>query len=177
MKTAVGRSGQHQAEQRRIDNCGQPLAVDLAVDEEPPTGAHLITPRRRYCHHGIYVGDGKVVHYAGLSRSLRRSPVEEVPLARFAGGRGVYVKRCPCPRFDAHEIVSRARSRLGEDRYRLLTNNCEHFCEWCFFGEGRSEQVEHWLRLPRVALPAAASLFRRWIAPRPALPSGNAWAV
>ena len=24
-----------------------------------------------------------------------------------------------------------ARSRLGERSYRILTNNCEHFCEWC----------------------------------------------
>ncbi|WP_316867889.1 styrene monooxygenase/indole monooxygenase family protein [Ralstonia mannitolilytica] len=28
-------------------------------------GAHLITPRLGYWHHGIYVGNGKVVHYAG----------------------------------------------------------------------------------------------------------------
>jgi Lecithin retinol acyltransferase len=27
------------------------------------------------------------------------------------------------------EVMRRARSRLGEDRYRLLSNNCEHFCE------------------------------------------------
>ena len=173
MKTTAWRTGQDLVESRRIHNCGQPLAVE----EEPPVGAHLVTPRHRYCHHGIYVGDGKVVHYAGLSRSLRRGPVEEVPLAHFAGGRGVYVKRYPSPKFDAYEVVTRARSRLGEDCYRLLTNNCEHFCEWCFFGEGRSEQVEHWLRLPRAALPAAASLIRRWIAPRPTVASGNAWAV
>ena len=72
MKTAAGRSGEDLAERRRIYNCGQ----SLAGYEEPPMGAHLVTPRRRYCHHGIYVGDGKVVHYAGLSRSLRRGPVE-----------------------------------------------------------------------------------------------------
>src|SRR5438445_1741992 len=28
-------------------------------------GAHLVTLRCGYCHHGIYVGDRKVVHYAG----------------------------------------------------------------------------------------------------------------
>jgi hypothetical protein len=32
--------------------------------------------------------------------------------------------------------------RLGEDRYSVLTNNCEHFCEWCVRGEHRSYQVD-----------------------------------
>ena len=36
----------------------------------------------------------------------------------------------------------RARSRLGERRYHLSRNNCEHFCNWCQLGEYRSEQVE-----------------------------------
>jgi hypothetical protein len=39
-------------------------------------------------------------------------------------------------------VIQRARSRVGEDCYRLLTNNCEHFCEWCLRGEHRSYQVE-----------------------------------
>ena len=25
----------------------------------PPIGAHVVTPRRAYTHHGIYVGDGR----------------------------------------------------------------------------------------------------------------------
>jgi hypothetical protein len=60
--------------------------------QEPPLGSHLITPRRGYLHHGIYVGDGKVVHYAGLAGGLHRGPVEEVPLARFTRGRPVWLK-------------------------------------------------------------------------------------
>jgi hypothetical protein len=51
--------------------------------------------------------------------------------------------------FPASVIVERARSRLGENRYRITTNNCEHFCEWCLRGESRSEQVERWLAWPR----------------------------
>lgn len=31
---------------------------------EPPVGAHLVTPRRGYTHHGNYAGDGSVLHYA-----------------------------------------------------------------------------------------------------------------
>jgi hypothetical protein len=44
--------------------------------------------------------------------------------------------------------MRRARSRLGENRYGLLRNNCEHFCEWCVQGIPRSYQVERALQFP-----------------------------
>ena len=40
----------------------------LAPKPEPPMGAHVVTQRRAYTHHGIYVGSGKVIHYAGLAQ-------------------------------------------------------------------------------------------------------------
>lgn len=129
-------------------------AAASSADRAPdfPPGTHLVTVRRGYLHHGIYAGDGKVVHYAGLARSLRRGPVEEVSLEQFAAGRTVLIKPAAGPRFDGAEVVRRARSRLGEDRYRITRNNCEHFCEWCLHGEPRSEQVERWLAAPLLAL-------------------------
>jgi hypothetical protein len=102
-------------------------------------GAHLVTPRWGYLHHGIYVGEGRVIHYAGFKGLLRRGPVEEITLQEFAGGRGFTVKAV------APRAVERARSRLGEDRYRFLSNNCEHFAEWCITGRSRSSQVERFL--------------------------------
>jgi len=115
-------------------------------DPEPPLGAHLITLRRGYNHHGIYVGRSRVVHYAGLSRRWQSGPVEEVPLSRFISGRPLRIVAHPEPKYSPEEIVRRARSRLGENDYRLLTNNCEHFCNWCLRGVSRSAQVEE--RLP-----------------------------
>jgi hypothetical protein len=47
---------------------------------------------------------------------------------------------------------------VGEDCYRLLTNNCERFCEWCLRGEHRSYQVEVWLARPRRVLTATLDL-------------------
>ena len=35
----------------------------LVAGEEPPLGAHLVTRRVGFTHHGIYAGDGKVIHY------------------------------------------------------------------------------------------------------------------
>jgi len=127
---------------------------------EPPLGAHLITPRPGYTHHGIYVGDGTVLHYAGLSRSFRRGPIEQVPLVEFANGRPVQIECRNEPGLEAREIVARARSRLGESRYRLLSNNCEHYSEWSRFGVSRSKQVERWLGLPLAAARSLIQAFR-----------------
>jgi hypothetical protein len=114
----------------------------VAAGEEPPLGAHLVTPRRGYLHHGIYIGEGRVIHYTAHAFCLIRRPVEEVSLERFARRKVVWVRAHTPDSYEAAEIIRRARSRLGEDRYRLFTNNCEHFCEWCARGLHRSAQVE-----------------------------------
>lgn len=134
-----------------------------AAEADYPLGAHLVTERRGYAHHGIYIGEGKVVHYAGFAGSLHRGPVEEVSLEHFAAGHAVSVKANPCARYVGREAVARARSRLGEDDYRLLTNNCEHFCSWCLLGQARSEQVEACLHHPAVAVHTVVVLLRTLI--------------
>jgi hypothetical protein len=91
------------------------------------------------------VGEGRVVHYAGLHRWLWRRPVEEVTLAQFARGRGFSVVTvATTARYDGATAIERARSRLGENRYRLLSNNCEHFVSWCLNGAPASAQVDTW---------------------------------
>lgn len=117
----------------------------LAQDEEPPLGAHVVSPRFGYVHHGIYIGRGRVVHYAGLSCGLVRGPVEVVPLSRFACGRRVSTRCSRRRSYEPADVVRRACSRLGENRYAVLRNNCEHFCEWCLHGEARSFQIERLL--------------------------------
>src|ERR1700677_1556448 len=133
----------HDADQKRIPCSGlRPSDRRLNAEGEPPLGAHMVTPRRGYTHHGIYVGGGMVVQYGGLSWGVRRGPVEEVPLSQFSQGRALWVRVTESHWFDQHEVVRRARLRLGEDRYSVLKNNCEHFCEWCVRGQHRSYQVD-----------------------------------
>src|ERR1700722_10370288 len=98
-----------------------------ARQQDPLLGAHLTTSRRGYSHHGVYVGHGRVVHYSGFSGTWQCGPVEEVSLARFVKGHPVRSVDHPELRYSPDEIVRRARSRLGENDYRLFTNNCEHF--------------------------------------------------
>lgn len=47
--------------------------------------------------------------------------------------------------FSPEETVERAKSRLGEDKYSLVFNNCEHFAIWCKTGVHESHQVNLWL--------------------------------
>lgn len=92
------------------------------------------------------LGAGRVVHCGAVSRLLPRGPVEEVSLSCFSRGRPIAVRAGGPAGFGALEVIQRARSRVGEDRYRLLTNNCEHLCEWCLHGRRRSYQVERLAR-------------------------------
>lgn len=127
----------------------------LSAGHEPLLAAHLVTARGLYTHHGLYVGDGRVIHYAGPFRAFFRGKVEEVSLQHFSRGRRIGVLS-GATRFTDAEIVRRARSRVGERRYRLLSNNCEHFCEWCLRGRSRSSQVERFQRLLRGLLRFAS---------------------
>jgi hypothetical protein len=149
---------------RAAGHDGSPRAFASAAF---PLGAHLVTRRFGYTHHGIYVGAGWVVHYAGLSRITNRGPVEEVSLDAFAAGRSVSIRDESSARYSAETIAVRARSRLGENRYAMVTNNCEHFCAWCLHGESRSEQVERIFALPR-AFVATIVRARRLMRRKPA---------
>jgi hypothetical protein len=111
------------------------------MSSEPHLSAHLVSRRTGYSHHGIYVGGGRVIHYAGWADDRPTGPVEEIDLAAFAKDEAYFVitHKDPAP---ADTIVDRARSRLGEAAYDVAANNCEHFCNWCVKLHHSSSQVE-----------------------------------
>ena len=131
--------------------------VDIVAAGELPPGAHLVSPRRFYLHHGIYLGNGNVAHYSGLGGSLEAGPIEVTDLEHFASGKPVWIIR-EARRYRADEIVHRARSRLGENQYRLFSNNCEHFCTWCLTGKSYSAQLNACWRRPREFLASITAL-------------------
>jgi HRAS-like suppressor 3 len=112
-------------------------------------GTQLVARRRGYVHFGIYVGGGRVIHYAGRLQ-YPQGLVEEISLSDFAAGRPVYVGGTRTRVASMEDVVRRARSRLGERSYDLLLNNCEHFCSWCQTGEARSAQVDRLTRRQRL---------------------------
>ncbi|WP_394210540.1 lecithin retinol acyltransferase family protein [Psychrobacter piscatorii] len=104
-------------------------------------GDHLITQRMFYYHHGIYLGNNKVIHYSGFSDIFETGPIVITDLHSFTKGRGTLVRYHRDRSFNHVQTVARARRRLHEDNYNLLLNNCEHFVNWCIYGESESESV------------------------------------
>ena len=130
------------------------------------TADHLQVPRRHglFNHHGIDLGDGTVAHYLE-GREILRSPVSE-----FSQGEVVSVMD-HTNASPAGVTLRRAMSRLGEQNYNLLFNNCEHFATWCKTGRHRSEQVDsvidrarQWSRqMPSALLGGLDLLVRRGV--------------
>lgn len=108
----------------------------------PPLGAHLVSSRLIYTHHGIYIGNNQVIHYSGLADGLSSGPVEKTSLESFCAGKNFEIKPHPNATFSPEEIVNRAHSRLSESKYNLVINNCEHFVHWCIYNMDTSKQVQ-----------------------------------
>lgn len=105
-------------------------------------GDHLVTTRMGYSHHGLYVGNGQVIHYAGFAAGFSKGAISLTSTAEFTQGHAWYIKPHDSALYDAPSRVERAHSKLGEDEYNLFSNNCEHFVSWCFDGKKSSEQVQ-----------------------------------
>ncbi len=48
--------------------------------------------------------------------------------------------------YSPEETVKRAKQRIGESRYNLVTNNCEHFALWCKTNISESHQINKLLK-------------------------------
>lgn len=94
-----------------------------------------------YSHHGIYCGDGTVIHYVGPRRGIR--VVTRTSLEEFALGDTIRVRR-HSKGFDPDATVRSAESMLGDSGYHLLRYNCEHLAAWCRTGQARSRQVQRY---------------------------------
>ena len=125
--------------------------------------------RGTYEHYAIYADHGRVIHYAGDSDDLKgkisiheapfeeflksstdyfvvsfegRHPVKIHALTKFISG-GCF-DCCNIKwkeKYSPEKTLERAYSRIGESKYSILSNNCEHFAMWCKTGSAESTQV------------------------------------
>lgn len=106
-------------------------------------GQHLYIKKvsGSYTHHGLGIGEDKVIHYSGLANDLKTPGViEELSIEEFAQNKEIHIKPHLERKYQPDEAIIRGFLRLGEAQYHILHNNCEHFVEWCISGRHKSSQ-------------------------------------
>lgn len=129
-----------------------------------------------YDHYAVYLGNGRVIHYAGNNndfsgpisihedsfenflkqdkdyfvlyfRDNEKQPIKIQSSTNFNFDDSMVKNSLVMKniknfqRYNSMETIKRAKSRLGEKNYNLVTNNCEHFAIWCKTNISESYQV------------------------------------
>ena len=121
----------------------------------PYKGAQIRVNRGLYSHHGIYVSDDLIIHFASNEPGHETDPlyasVCKTDLKGFLKGGELevreYTEEEMREKRGNDEIVEYVLSNLGRKGYDLINNNCEHFSNECAFGKSYSSQVESVLSL------------------------------
>ncbi len=97
-----------------------------------------------YRHYGIDIGDGTAVHFRGTLNFIQAdASIQRTSIRDFGMSDKIIIARDVHPTYSPDEIVARALSKVGTDfgGYHFLSNNCEHFANWCATGRRISQQV------------------------------------
>lgn len=124
---------------RFVDQC---LAMDIPTAKKVlKKGDHIYCVRSCYSHHGIYDGNGGVYHYSNTESNdngwlidentmVSYSSLEEFVNTDYAELNTKINVRYYKTDLTGDEIIERCKSRIGEQKYDALYNNCEHFAYW-----------------------------------------------
>ena len=107
-------------------------------------GDHIAFDRFQgiYCHHAIVKhvdqesGEIKTIEYnctpSGKFQVMEKTNrfLQEVPVYLMLYGS-----------FDRDLVLWKAQSKIGEEKYNVFTNNCEHFAMWCITGRSSCDQM------------------------------------
>ncbi|MBF0502816.1 MAG: lecithin retinol acyltransferase family protein [Candidatus Riflebacteria bacterium] len=106
----------------------------------PQRGDHIKVHRGTYEHHGIFLGNGKVIHFSGEIASKSNAEVRYDSVETFKNGGDIEVVEHED--HDPEQTIRRANELIGSKDYSVFFNNCEHFSNYCVEGEKRSPQVQ-----------------------------------
>ena len=121
------------------------------IKRNPVYGDQIRVNRGLYYHHGIYEDDNHVYQYGSRENNEldpSKALIISTSLDDFLRGGVVEVKEYSDDELkrvrSKDEIVKFAKSKLGTGlgEYNLISNNCEHFSNYCAFGEKFSNQVD-----------------------------------
>lgn len=140
LSTAPGRAaGRNSATASKRARAAQKSPRTGQVDLK--AGDHVWVDCGMYVHHGIASSPTRIIHYLGKKGVYADGKIAETGLTAFSDGGAIRVRRHTGRKFDRYTSVDRARQRLGESKYNLAFNNCEHFVQWCIEGKSESLQV------------------------------------
>lgn len=129
------------------------------MDLQPGDHVYVRRYSRFYSHHGIYMGNNRVVHYTGLGEKEKKNPsVKETGLEEFL--KGSTLRRCNYKeRLPNDETLKLVREYLTGEDYSLIFNNCEHFATYCATGKKKSKQIRFAINSSSVVILGAISGF------------------
>ena len=119
-------------------------------------GNQIRVNRGFYYHHGIYEDDDHIYQYAakeGSEVSQENALIICTNLKTFAKDGEVEARDYNEEELKKlrpkEEIIKTAKNMLGTGlgEYNLVTNNCEHFSNYCAFGKKESNQVNDFLNM------------------------------
>ncbi|NQT57615.1 MAG: lecithin retinol acyltransferase family protein [Bacteroidetes bacterium] len=135
------------------------------IEKDLNPGDHVYVKRRGllYSHHGIYAGNGNVIHYTGAEKEKKDPSVTNTDIEEFLKDgklrRRDYKKRLPYS-----ETLNLAKRPLSDNGYSLTFNNCEHFATYCATGKKKSKQVQKAIGvLAGVTLTLTGAIIRKKI--------------
>lgn len=119
-----------------------------------PFPGDIVRVKRKqgYYHYGVASDHFHVIHYtdfgSGSTLQASKTRIIETSLQDFLmGGECEKMNPYESP-YTPEEVVKRAREYIGIYRFRgrmynFVTNNCEHFATFIYYGQANSTQVEN----------------------------------
>lgn len=109
-------------------------------------GDILVAQRTAYRHYGVYTQDETVIHYTSQDSDISKdNKIIETSIRDFIKDSNEYFVLnldSSVSVYSPSDTVKRAKSRIGEKLYDVMTNNCEHFAMWCKTGKSESSQID-----------------------------------
>ncbi len=94
-------------------------------------------------HYVVYLGKsmGNHIFIANYTKGIKILQLNDIAmfLAKYVP---VRINRFKGNEFQRNEAIERALSRLDENAYHLIVNNCEHFTNYVQYGTPKSNQVK-----------------------------------
>jgi len=118
-------------------------SIDSRMNKESCFIDKLIARIVYYRHYGIQINDKEIIHfYCPSILKLKMGRVEKISIEKFTGSDGILEYENNSVDLSRNEIIKRAEKYLNTDfgGYKITSNNCEHFSNWCLTGEKKTKQ-------------------------------------